>query len=143
MNFKPKLSGNETLNQRWRSGEYDNLLSLRKILLSISGKEMVPAREPYLDKIVTDGSVIEPMDIVVIKGQDSECHQNSALLYQNDARVNKIGTGWALSKDGLWRQHSWGMKNSELIETTTKRTKYYGILLKNTEAENFVSKNVY
>lgn len=143
MDFRPELSGNEKLKQKWKSGEYDDLLSLRQELLSVSGAEMVPAREPDLDAMVTKGSVIEPTNIVIIEGQTSECHQNSALLYQNNKSVTEIGTGWALSEDGLWRQHSWVMKNSELIETTIKRTKYYGILLKNTEAEEFVSKNLY
>lgn len=53
-------------------------------------------------------------------------------------------TGWALTKnDGMWRQHTWGLINGEIIETTTKRSKYFGVVLTNNESEKFHASNSY
>jgi hypothetical protein len=40
--------------------------------------------------------------------EDSRCHENVARLW-TDKRwgLVAIGTGYALSEDGLWRRHSW------------------------------------
>lgn len=143
MKFNPKLAGNETLKQKWNSGHYDKLIPLREELLSISGREMVPLKEPDLNRMISEGHKIDPQNVKFIDGNTNECHENSALLYRNNDNVTEIGTGWALSDDGLWRQHSWAMKESELIETTVHRTDYYGILLSGGEAEDFVDNNVY
>lgn len=143
MSFNPELSGNERLKKRWNTGEYNELIPLRKKLLSISGDEMVPSKEQDLDKIISRGDKIDTHNIIFVEGRTNECHENSALLYKNNDSVTEIGTGWALSDDGLWRQHSWAMRGSELIETTVERSVYYGILLKNNEAQEFVNENIY
>lgn len=143
MSFEPELGGNKRLIKRWKSGEYDELIPLRKKLLSISGREMVPFKEPDLQKMINDGKKIQPHNIIFKKGRSSQCHENSALLYNNNRSITEIGTGWALSDDGLWRQHSWAMRGSELVETTVSRSKYYGILLDGEEASKFVDQNIY
>jgi hypothetical protein len=143
MSFNPELGGNERLKKRWNTGEYNELIPLRKKLLSISGREMVPSKEPDLDRIISKGDEINPHNIIFTKGRSNECHENSALLYKNGESITEIGTGWALSDDGLWRQHSWAMRGSELVETTVERSVYYGILLKNDEAQEFINKNIY
>jgi hypothetical protein len=43
--------------------------------------------------------------------------------------IISIATGYALSDDGLWRQHSWGILREGVLETTKVRVKYFGILL--------------
>lgn len=143
MSFEPEIGGNEKLKQRWKSGEYDELIPLRKKLLSVGGREVVPSKEPDLNKMINRGHKIEPHNIIYIEGRPSQCHENSALLYRDNKDITEIGTGWALSNDGLWRQHSWAMRGSELVETTTERDIYYGIFLENKEAEEFIKKNTY
>lgn len=143
MDFEPKLGGNDGLKKKWSSGEYNELIPLRKQLLSISGDEVVPSKEPDLDKINNKAEVINPHNIIHLEGRSNHCHENSAYLYQDKPSITEIGTGWALSNDGLWRQHSWAMRGSELVETTVQRTKYYGILLNGDEANHFVNENIY
>lgn len=39
-------------------------------------------------------------------------------------------TGYALSPDGLWRQHSWAYGDNLMIyETTVERVMYFGVEL--------------
>ena len=49
----------------------------------------------------------------------------------------RLVTGYALSDDGLWRQHSWVMDDQVIYETTVKRTQYYGFVLDPAEAVRF------
>jgi hypothetical protein len=53
----------------------------------------------------------------------------------------KITTGWALSDDGLWRQHSWILRGKTVIETTETRVRYFGVTLTDAEAEQFWNDN--
>lgn len=47
-----------------------------------------------------------------------------------DGEIASIGTGYALSDDGLWRQHSWGLEaDGVVVETTFERRSYVGIVL--------------
>ena len=52
-----------------------------------------------------------------------------------------IGTGYALSVDGLWRQHSWGVARDLIIESTEARVKYFGRLLRGADADMFAAAN--
>ena len=65
-------------------------------------------------------------------GGVSQCHNNVIDKYLSDSEYD-IVTGYALSEDGLWRSHSWLMKNSEVYETTESRLKYFGVVLRDTE----------
>jgi hypothetical protein len=51
-----------------------------------------------------------------------------------------IVTGYALS-GGLWRQHSWGLEGGTVIETTVRRTSYYGLELGLPDALRFACGN--
>jgi len=68
---------------------------------------------------------------MIMKGDDAEmyvmraaqCHNNcELLLFQNE--VEMIYYGLALSEDGMWREHSWGYRNGNIVETTVKRVAY-------------------
>ena len=69
-------------------------------------------------------------------------HGNCAQLWINKPDTYKIATGWALSNDGIWRQHSWLLKRNAIIETTEPRTMYYGIVLDFEAAANFSCANI-
>jgi len=68
-------------------------------------------------------------EILKIKCRIGDCHNNCFRLLQAD-KIDTIFTGYALSDDGLWRNHSWGLKKDFLIETTEERLVYLGIQLK-------------
>ncbi len=66
------------------------------------------------------------------------CHQNVASLWKSPKRgIIGVATGYALSEDGLWRQHSWGLLRDGVLETTERRDKYFGILLQGPGADHF------
>jgi hypothetical protein len=70
------------------------------------------------------------------------CHQNIAAIWKfQRPRIVSIATGYALSEDGLWRQHSWGILREGLLETTAERRRYFGILLSGSEADHFAECN--
>ena len=76
--------------------------------------------------------------------RSSMCHQNVAAVWKS-RRFGIIGvaTGYALSEDGLWRQHSWGLLRDGVLETTEARLNYFGILLQNAGADYFAERNPY
>jgi len=55
------------------------------------------------------------------------CHGNSRCLMEKG--LGQVANGLALSKDGLWRPHSWVVTPKGIIETTTPRTAYFGAIL--------------
>lgn len=56
------------------------------------------------------------------------CHRNAQELSLRYPSKYQTETGFALSKDGLWRPHSWvwDTQKSQIIETTELRVKYFG-----------------
>jgi hypothetical protein len=53
-----------------------------------------------------------------------------------------ICTGYALTRDGMWRQHSWVYTRSgTVVETTVKRVQYFGFIMNETECEIFLEDN--
>ena len=52
-----------------------------------------------------------------------------------------IATGYALSDDGLWRQHTWGILRDGILETTEARIEYFGLLLQGERADEFAASN--
>jgi hypothetical protein len=108
--------------QRWRSW--------CQTLLSFGGSLVVPpgAPEPDLEALLADGRAFDPA-VRFVYGQAGECHHNVAVLWI-DGVVDTIATGYALSHDDLWRQHSWGVDpDGVLVETTDERRAYVGIVL--------------
>lgn len=124
----------------WAEKQPD-LVRLRNELLQYGGDAVVPILEPHVDKLLNSGHIIDPIDVMHTEMQMSRCHRNAAILYTDRADITEIGSGWALSDDGLWRQHSWAMRGDEIVETTKSRTKYYGVLLSGESAENFCNNN--
>lgn len=59
-------------------------------------------------------------------GRARECHENSAALVREDPTL-VCHYGYALSDDGMWREHSWCVKpDGGIIETTQERVAYFG-----------------
>ena len=63
-------------------------------------------------------------NIIFKKMENSHCHDNVFLLLALK-KLKSMQSGYALSKDGLWRHHSWGIdKNDKIVETTIERLVY-------------------
>jgi hypothetical protein len=61
-----------------------------------------------------------------------------AAYYLSVRGTANIATGYGLSEDGLWRQHSWLWNGKKVLETTVPRTIYFGVMLNDVEAARFV-----
>ncbi len=68
------------------------------------------------------------------------CHWNAAFITWATEGRYQLATGYALSADGLWVSHSWNVELGpqgeprRIVETTTDRLAYFGIILSSEEA---------
>jgi hypothetical protein len=112
-------------------------------LLRLGGNLLVapPKRDPDVAVLLESGFLTGgPVTLKLMKS--SSCHQNVAKLWKDrNFGIVGIATGYALSKDGLWRQHSWGILRDGILETTEPRLKYFGIVLQGARANRFVKWN--
>ena len=115
---------------------YPEFTKLEQRLLSMGGDMVVPRREPDQDKILSWGRLWNRDNVRVVNGVPCNCHGNVAEPWRSNPKRYHVATGWALSEDGLWRQHSWIIDGRTVIETTT-REKYFGFVLTPLEAQQF------
>lgn len=117
---------------------------LQKVLSDLSRGSMlvVPKNgvEPHLPALLSRGFLKAGSGAKMIKGEANQCHKNTSNLYLA-GKVDTIVTGYALSSDGLWRQHSWGLSDGKVIETTERRVKYFGVSLNDREIRTFIRAN--
>jgi len=117
-------------------------LILREKLLDLGGERYVPQPEPDLRILLSRGHVMRG-PVKMMKGRPISCHENVAYMVEDGIGI-QAATGYALSLDGLWRQHSWGvMEDGTLIETTVRRKIYWGVILRGEEATTFCDFNLH
>lgn len=120
---------------------------LRDKLLAFGGVELVAPPFPDLDiPALINGGILMPGPVVVRAMARSACHQNVATLWLDRrgrtlTTLTGVCTGYSLSEDGLWRQHSWGACHGSIVETTVGRLKYFGLMLQGREAKMFAVAN--
>ena len=127
-------------------GVYEGMFLLRDRLLSFGGSEACLALyEPDLGNIMERGQLWYNDRSIKVKGEPNACHRNSAKFWKKHTDEVVICTGYALSRDGMWRQHTWMVQETnghpKIYETTEKRVLYYGFALNNAEAETFYEEN--
>ena len=117
---------------------------LKRRLLQYGGYGVVLALpEPHLNEILSRGYIADGKSTILLDGEPSRCHENAYRFWASQ-RVTNIDlllcTGWALSDDGLWRQHSWVRypEGEVIYETTVERVAYFGFDLTEMEARTFV-----
>lgn len=80
---------------------------MRQLLLTIGGIQLVapPCVDPYVPLLLESGFVMAgPVKLKVMRG--GACHRNVARLWMTrKSGIVGIGTGYALTTDGLWRRH--------------------------------------
>lgn len=119
-----------------------SIVPLEQRLIALGGICLVYRHEPDLELLLRRGKAFsEPVELV--SGEPHQCHLNVAQFWREHREDCAIVTGYALSEDGLWRQHSWlrqedlATGQSHLLETTISRVAYFGVVLTETEAEKF------
>lgn len=99
--------------------------------------------EPDLEILLSDGLFVYGENSTLKKGLPISCHENSGNLWNKNRNKINIMTGYVLSNDGMWRQHTWCLQKADnlIIETTEKRIAYYGYILNKEQSENFYKLN--
>ena len=115
---------------------------LERRLLQLGGDGLVFRLEPDLDLLLSRGKPIGGPKLL-IPGRPSDCHRNVARLWRTMPGFARIVTGWSLVPDDqLWRQHSWLLRRNVLIETTTRRKRYFGVIFSEEENLRFAEANL-
>ncbi len=128
------------------AAQHPMVRELERKLLAVGGEAVVfpPSLPPSsvfpFERIVRDGQVWR-LRWARIPGRPSGCHENSAAEWWRSRGRAQIVTGWALtSDDGLWRQHSWCMRDGRILETTSASwSAYFGAVLTGREAFMFTA----
>ncbi len=133
------------LKRRLREAEskQPDLKRLKVLLLRFGGEFLVapPRPDPDLPILLESGFLASGPTTLKIM-ESSSCHRNVAAVWKaHRFGIVAIATGYALSDDGLWRQHSWGILRDGVLETTEARLKYFGIVLQGARADSFVAAN--
>lgn len=100
--------------------------------------------EPDLADILERGYLRSGRGARRAPGRPISCHENAARLWKKNPDSTVIVTGYALSKDGSWRQHSWVKDSTDdrIYETTNPRVAYFGFDLTPDESQRFYDGNV-
>jgi len=114
---------------------------LAAAMLGFGGTRMV-SRGPDPDEadILVRGQLWPGKGALLAKGRPCSCHENASVLWEGFQDSLVLATGYALSEDGLWRQHSWcveGTGERRVVETTTRRLLYLGFGMDAGEAAAF------
>lgn len=154
----------ERLKEFWWATNYEKeirmtpvrekMIELRNRLIDVAGEEMcMTYDEEDINEILEYGQfwIGGKKKTIMKKGEPSQCHRNSCNLYdanKNNSSLNgilAIATGYALSKDGMWRQHSWLVlkkaRSYKIIETTQERELYFGFVMDEEMCEKFCYEN--
>lgn len=123
------------------------LFELKERLLKFAGEAVcLPATEDDLDNLLEYGQFWIGNNVKFMKGVPSQCHRNASRLWESNKDKCRICTGYALSDDGMWRQHSWCIWNkarsNQIVETTLPRILYYGFAMTDEECEKFAYDNM-
>lgn len=124
----------------------ERLFDLRQKLLDFAGEAVcLPVYEEDLDNILNYGQFWVGNNVKLMRGEPSQCHANSANLWEQNKDATRICTGYALSPDGMWRQHSWLVwhkaRSNQIVETTVKRVAYYGFVMPYDMCQQFADDN--
>lgn len=148
-NYKDSLKwNNEEVTSKHQEFIYKESEKLRDLLLSFGGNEvLIPEPEEDIVNILKYGQFWFGKSSKLMKGKPSQCHKNSCDLWESgdNKKHCRICTGYALSEDGLWRQHSWVLNfksnSNQIIETTMKRIAYFGFIMNEEQSQEFCYNN--
>lgn len=120
-----------------KPGYAETFAELATFLLSMGGDLVVPPMYPdgMLRRLLVDGLRFADVPLTVEAGEPRDCHVNVVRLWR-EGRAS-IATGYALSEDGLWREHSWGVRDGGVVETTEPRQCYWGVLINDEDAADY------
>ena len=115
------------------------LRELRRILLKLGGDEFVPsAEQDPMTNFLIDFGIVFAGPVVVKPCAPGRPERSLSRIWKGRLHgIVGIGVGYALQQDGLWREHSFGVLREGVLETTTIKRKYFGLLLIDQAADGF------
>lgn len=116
--------------------------SLKQKLLSFGGEAVVlRSFGSEAQDILSRGELCIENEPIMSLGLHSQCHSNSSMNFLEKGYL--IMTGYALSNDGAWREHSWNRDpvSGRIVETTELRMAYFGFEMDEAEAAQFADVN--
>jgi hypothetical protein len=132
----------EKLDQALKSKPY--LKALHDRLLELGGSVPViwnpghTTEENFMHLLLMLGRVSSGRGARLRVMARNGCHANAEALAKRYPRKYQAETGFALSDDGCWREHSWAFDTTknQIVETTELRKRYYGIIEPNQGGNN-------
>jgi len=112
---------------------------LFEILSEIANREILtPSTIPLDTPLITACGNLIPGSVPVhlVPGKSSRSRANVARLWKDD-EITSVGTGWALADDA-WHEHTWGVDDAGIVETTKIQDHYYGVIFGGERAEEFL-----
>ena len=105
-------------------------------LLEIGGWGVaLPSLDDDIDCVIERGFLLPGTSARIIAGTPENCHVNAALWCARNPETVAMMTGYALSSDGLWREHSWIVRREEeegatplLLEPSKPSVAYFGFI---------------
>jgi hypothetical protein len=125
----------------WAQENQTVITSLKAILFAIGGDKISPQPCPFVSEIASHGVLVE-LPVKFRRMDGDRRHQNVASLWKQRkkrSRLKAIATGYALSEDGMWRWHTWGIGATHILETTLVRLQYFGIPMDAEDADAFAA----
>ena len=118
------------------------LRSLEKRLLAVGGSFVILRQEEFLAALLRRGRTWSKPNVQKIDGRAHQCHANVAQLYLKEHSGQEpssfqmvVGYGLDGSQaGGTWLQHTWGLLDGALVETTVVFDAYFGAVLSGREA---------
>ena len=110
-----------------------------QVLLANGGDLVVPpgATDIMIGPVGEMGSLQSVGDLEVRPMEANNCHVNAATLWRG-GEVPSVSTGYAMSEDRLWREHSWGLTaDGAIVETNAPRVLYFGFVFEGGDAAWF------
>jgi hypothetical protein len=81
-------------------------LDMETELLAVGGLGLVSMPEPDLQQLLERGRPFLAVTVQKARGQVNDCHGNTARTWREAKGSLQVATGFALSDDALWRQHT-------------------------------------
>ncbi len=131
----------EEARRVWEKANRPAITTLKAKLFAIGGDKISPQPCPFVSDIVNRGRLID-LPVTLRRMEGNRCHNNVACLWdqrKKRSRLKAIATGYALSEDGMWRWHSWGLTTTHIVETTVSRLQYFGLPMNAEDADVFTA----
>ena len=134
------FSGEEMVARYWDRME-------KKLLQHGGESAQRPGCDPQIGAVLDRGSLFSGRQVRV-RGTPNECHANAGELWMQHEGAISLCTGYALTKEGIWLQHSWCVTTVDhekrlILETTeVDWEKHFGCVLDEQESFRLAMANV-